>query len=71
MSALHGIEGTLLGMQPGDVWARRISLPYSPTVTLVTPSLEDLILTKRWGLRQKDISDIQLLEALIASRRRP
>jgi hypothetical protein len=54
-----------------DMWARRTSLPYSPTVTLAIPSLEDLILTKRWGLRQKDVSDIQLLEALLVSRRAP
>jgi hypothetical protein len=47
-----------------DVWARRQSLSYAPGVDIAVPTLDDLIRTKRWALRQKDVSDIQLLEAL-------
>ena len=47
-----------------DVWARRQSLAHAPGVDVAVPALDDLIRTKRWALRQKDVSDIQLLEAL-------
>jgi hypothetical protein len=33
-------------------------------VTITVPSLEDLILTKRFGGRPKDLEDIRLLETL-------
>jgi hypothetical protein len=33
-------------------------------VTLAVPDLDDLILTKRFGGRPKDLEDIRLLEAL-------
>jgi hypothetical protein len=35
-------------------------------VTVSLPCLDDLITTKRWGSRPKDILDIQFLEALRA-----
>ena len=50
-----------------DAWLRREVLPLGDT-ELVLPSLEDLILTKQWAMRAKDVADIQLLEAL---RRKP
>ncbi len=34
------------------------------------PSLDDLILTKRWALRDKDIADIRLIEGLKRQRER-
>ena len=47
-----------------DLWTRRISLPLSPDASLAIPCLEDLIATKRFGRRPKDLEDIRLLLAL-------
>jgi hypothetical protein len=47
-----------------DVWSRRQTLEVSPGVALAVPALDDLILTKRFGGRPKDLEDIRLLEAL-------
>lgn len=47
-----------------DVWSRRRGLEVAPEVTLAVPTLDDLILTKRFGGRPKDLEDIRLLEAL-------
>lgn len=47
-----------------DVWARRRRLEIAEGVEVLVPSLEDLILTKRFGGRPKDAEDIRLLEAL-------
>jgi hypothetical protein len=50
-----------------DAYARRISLAaYGTTVTL--PSIEDLILTKRWAMRPKDVLDINFLDSLLKAR---
>lgn len=47
-----------------DVWTRRRGLEVAPGVAIAVPALEDLILTKRFGGRPKDLEDIRLLEAL-------
>ena len=47
-----------------DVWSRRQALEVAPAVALAVPALDDLILTKRFGGRPKDLEDIRLLEAL-------
>jgi hypothetical protein len=47
-----------------DAWVRRKAIPYRSTVELLLPSIDDIILTKRWSLRQKDIDDIAMLEKL-------
>jgi hypothetical protein len=47
-----------------EVWARRRSLDVAPGVSLGVPALDDLILTKRFGGRPKDLEDIRLLETL-------
>lgn len=47
-----------------DAWARRQTVAYAPGIPLLLPALEDLILTKRWSLRPKDVDDIELLEKL-------
>lgn len=47
-----------------DVWHRRKSLELAPGVRVSVPALDDLILTKRFGGRPKDLEDIRLLEAL-------
>jgi hypothetical protein len=46
------------------VWNRRRDLQVAPGVVLPVPALDDLILTKRFGGRPKDLEDIRLLEAL-------
>jgi hypothetical protein len=47
-----------------DLWPRRQGLPVAADVIVAVPSLDDLILTKRFGSRPKDLEDIRLLEAL-------
>jgi hypothetical protein len=47
-----------------DVWPRRRTLVLGPGATIAIPALDDLILTKRFGGRPKDLEDIRLLEAL-------
>ncbi|MBI4914660.1 MAG: hypothetical protein HY825_02340 [Acidobacteria bacterium] len=47
-----------------DVWVRRKLLRYDETTSIAVPCLDDLILTKRWAMRDKDVADIRLLEAL-------
>ena len=47
-----------------DLWTRRQLIEISPGVEAVIPSLDDLILTKRFRARPKDAEDIRLLEAL-------
>jgi hypothetical protein len=47
-----------------EVWLRRRALEVSAGVTIAVPTLDDLILTKRFGGRPKDLEDIRLLEAL-------
>jgi hypothetical protein len=54
-----------------DAWTRRQELAYGPTTIVAVPALPDLILTKRWAMRQKDVSDIQLLEAILRARGAP
>jgi hypothetical protein len=55
-------EGVVLRFE--DAWARRESIPYAKHIALTLPCVEDLILTKRWSLRPKDIRDIEMLERL-------
>ena len=45
-------------------WSRRQSLVVDAATEVFLPSLDDLILTKRWGGRAKDVADIALLERL-------
>ena len=47
-----------------DVWLRRRALEVAAGVTIAVPALDDLVLTKRFGGRPKDLEDIRLLEAL-------
>lgn len=49
-----------------DVWGRRRTLEVGEGATIPVPSLDDLILTKRFGGRPKDAEDIRMLEALRA-----
>ncbi len=47
-----------------EAWARRQTVPYRGSIHIAMPSLDDLILTKRWAMRDKDLIDIRLLEGL-------
>jgi hypothetical protein len=46
------------------VWGRRRVETYDEGTTIAVPCVDDLIRTKKWAMRQKDIADIQLLEGL-------
>ncbi|MBX3186033.1 MAG: hypothetical protein KF819_03420 [Labilithrix sp.] len=56
------VDGVAVAFE--DVWPRRQSVAYASGVEIVLPSLDDLILTKRFGARTRDVADISLLEAL-------
>lgn len=47
-----------------ELWARRVSVGLAPGVSLAIPCLDDLITTKRFGRRPKDLEDIRLLQGL-------
>ncbi len=51
-----------------DVWSRRVSMNLGPGVGVQIPSIEDLILTKRFAARPKDLEDIRLLRILQSER---
>ena len=62
------IDGTKVLFE--DVWGRRRLIEVTPNVHAAIPSLDDLILTKRFGARPKDAEDIRMLEALRAEESR-
>ena len=47
-----------------DLWERHRVLVLGQDVEVAVPTLDHLILTKRFGGRPKDLEDIRLLEAL-------
>ncbi len=47
-----------------EVWARRQRLPYKGGTTVAVPMVDDLIRTKRWSMRPRDLTDIELLEGI-------
>ena len=63
--AVSTIDGVMVAFE--DVWTRRVSLVLEPTVTIAIPSIDDLILTKKFGARPRDADDIRWLERLRAS----
>lgn len=54
--------GTILRFE--DAWARRQRVHYSGDLHVVVPCIDDLLVTKRWSLRRKDLTDIDILEKL-------
>lgn len=46
-----------------DCWSRRQTVKYGG-IEVFLPSIADLVTTKRWNMRVKDLPDIQLLESL-------
>jgi len=51
-----------------DLWTRRQSIELSAGVALTLPSLADLIQTKRFGGRPRDLQDIEYLKGLLAEK---
>jgi hypothetical protein len=49
-----------------DVWSRHRTISLAPGVDVAIPALDDLIATKRFAARPKDLEDIRLLNALKA-----
>lgn len=47
-----------------DVWTRRQTAALATGIDVVLPSLADLVATKRFASRPKDLEDIRLLEIL-------
>jgi hypothetical protein len=50
-----------------DLWQRRRVIPIGDGASVAIPSLDDLIRTKRFAARPKDLEDIRLLEVLRAA----
>ncbi len=55
-------EGERLDFE--TAWRRKQTIEAAPGVEIHLPSLADLITTKRWGSRPKDLIDIEFLDAL-------
>jgi hypothetical protein len=53
-------EGKVLDFDAA--WKRRQQIAVMPDVSVSLPCLDDLVTTKRWGGRPKDLVDIQFLE---------
>ena len=47
-----------------DLWKRRQNVAFGDGVVVFVPSIDDLIATKLFAARQRDLADIALLEAL-------
>lgn len=57
---------TVQGVQVSfeDLWSRRQTVALTDGVDVAVPSIDDLIATKLFAARQRDMADISLLEAL-------
>jgi hypothetical protein len=51
-----------------EIWARRLTIALAPGIAIQLP-IDDLILTKRFANRPKDLEDIRLLTILKGERR--
>lgn len=56
------VDGRTLTFE--ELWTRRRVLPLGDSAEICVPSIDDLILTKLFAARARDLDDIQLLEAL-------
>jgi hypothetical protein len=63
--AVSTIDGVMVPFE--DVWSRRVMLSLAEGVEVAIPSLDDLILTKKFGARPRDADDIRWLLKLKAS----
>ena len=62
--AVGTVDGDMVLFE--DVWKRRVYLPVTDDLSIVIPSIEDLILTKKFAARPRDADDIRWLEKLRA-----
>ena len=53
-----------VSVQFEDVWARRRPIPLGERVDVQLPAIDDLILTKGFASRPKDLEDVRLLTIL-------
>jgi hypothetical protein len=60
--------GTLDGKRVAfeDLWARRQTVEVAPGLEIAVPQIDDLIDTKKFAARARDVEDIRLLELLKA-----
>jgi hypothetical protein len=54
-----------------DLWNRRQTLHLDAETPVVIPSVADLVLTKRFARRPKDLEDIRLLQTLLGEEPKP
>ena len=59
VTTVDGVDGAF-----DAVWSRRHTIPLGEGVEIHIPARDDLILTKRFADRPKDLEDIRLLRAL-------
>jgi hypothetical protein len=60
--SVTAVDGQVVQFDP--VWERRRAVTLSPGLLIAIPCLDDLIATKRFSARPKDLEDIRLLEVL-------
>jgi hypothetical protein len=60
--AVTTIDGLVVKLE--DVWARRQTIQITDGCGLPIPTIDDLIATKRFVARPKDLEDIRMLEVL-------
>jgi hypothetical protein len=63
------IEGGRVAFE--DLWARRRTVVMEAGVEIAVPEIDDLIETKKFAARAKDVEDIRLLELLKAEEESP
>jgi zona occludens toxin (predicted ATPase) len=63
--AVPTIEGISVAFE--DVWARRRAISIASGIEVQLPMIDDLILTKQFGRRPKDLEDIRMLRILKTS----
>lgn len=61
--AVGTIDGTMVAFD--DLWQRRIEVKLTDDVSIAMPSVEDLILTKKFAARPRDADDIRWLQQLL------
>ena len=60
--SVQTVEGETVAFD--GVWERRTLIALSETLHLALPGIDDLIATKRFSARPKDVEDIRLLQVL-------
>jgi len=63
--AVSTVDGVVVAFD--DLWNRRQTLHLDPNTPVTIPIIADLILTKRFAARPKDIEDIRLLQTLLTT----